>query len=124
MLMKIKSTIDISDININKRKDLHIYSQLIGKLIYLVHEIRLKVAFIVGHLSKHNTDLLQNHYFWATKRVIWYLKDTINLKLIYNWITIRNSPPYDLSNYIDNNFTGYPEDYKLIIGYCFFLMEL
>lgn len=39
--------------NYNKT-DLHIYQQLIGKLMYLAYGTKTNIAFVVKQLSKHN----------------------------------------------------------------------
>ncbi len=93
--------------------------RLIGKLMYLACGTRPNVAFAVGQLSKHNSDPQRGH-LRAAKRVIRYLKGTINLGLVYGRST-RHPPPYGLIGYADSNFARDPEDRKSVIGYCFFL---
>lgn len=92
--------------------------RLIGKLMYLACGTRPNVAFEVGQLSKHNSDPQRGH-LRAAKRVVRYLKGTINLGLVYGRST-RHPPPYGLIGYADN-FARDPEDRKSVIGYCFFL---
>lgn len=59
----------MSDIDTYKEYDLHTYEQRIGKLIYLTCGTRPDIAFAIGQLSKHNTDL-QKDYLRATKKVV------------------------------------------------------
>lgn len=40
-----------------------------GKLIYLAYGIRLDIVFVVGQLSKYNTDPKKRH-LRATKRIV------------------------------------------------------
>lgn len=52
----------------------------------------------------------------------------MQLELIYgqrpNKATPRDSFPYNLIKYIDNNFVSNPRDRKSIIRYCFFYNEI
>ncbi len=61
----------------------------------------------------------------VAKRVVRYLKGTMNMGLIYGQEIAnclpREPPPYDLVGYADSNFTGDLEDRKSVMGYCFFL---
>lgn len=92
--------------------------------MYLACETRLDIAFAVGRLSKHNADPRKGH-LRAAKRVVRYLKGTIQLELVYGQRPDRCSPidpaPYGLIRYGDSNFAGDSEDRKSVIGYCFFL---
>ena len=118
--MKIKSAINMSDVDVYKEEDLHTYQQLIGKLMYLACGTRPDIAFAIGQLSKHNADPRKGH-FQATKRVVQYLKNTMNLELVYSQTIVKDSLLYSLIGYANNNFAEDPEDYKLVMGYCFFL---
>ena len=102
------------------KEDLHTYQRLIGKLMYLACGTKPDIAFAIGQLSRHNADPRRGH-FRAAKRVVRYLKGTMNLGLIYGRTTTRDSPPYGLISYADSNFAGDPEDRKSVMGYCFFL---
>lgn len=100
--------------------DLRTYQQLIGKLMYLACGTRPDIAFTV---SKHNADPRKGH-LRAAKRVVRYLKGTMNMGLTFgretNWMS-RDPPPYGLLGFADSNFAGDPEDRKSVMGYCFFL---
>ena len=118
--MKAGSAIDMSDVDAYEEEDLHTYQRLIGKLMYLACGTRPDIAFAIGQLSRHNADPRRGH-FRAAKRVVRYLKGTMNLGLVYGRTTARDSPPYGLIGYADSNFAGDPEDRKSVMGYCFFL---
>lgn len=81
---------------------------MIGKFIYLTCRTRLDNTFMIEQLSKYNANLRKD-YFWATKRVIRYLKRTMHMDLIFgkkpNNFLPKNLPSYDLIGYSDNNFT-------------------
>lgn len=81
---------------------------------------------MVGQLSKQNADPRVGH-LKAVKRVIWYLKDTIHLSIIYG---AKSSPSqetsdrqlqYKLVGYINSNYASDPEDQKWIMRHCFFI---
>ena len=82
------------------------------------------IAFVVGELSRHNANPRKGH-FRAAKRVVRYLKGTIEMGLIFGRESAERSPrdpsPYGLVGYADSNFAGDPEDRKSVMGYCFFL---
>ena len=118
--IKTGSAIDISDVNAYKEKDLYTYQQLIGKLMYLACKTRPDIAFAIGQLSRHNADPQRSH-FRAAKKVVWYLKGTINLGLVYGRTTVRDSLSYGLIGLADSNFAEDQKDCKLVMGYCFFL---
>lgn len=79
------------------------------------------IAFAVGQLSKHNADPRKGH-LRAAKRVVRYLKGTMDMGLTFGRGTNpRDPPPYGLVGYADSNFAGDSEDRKSVMGYCFFL---
>lgn len=59
------------------------------------------------------------------KRVVWYLKKTIEIDLTFGPKSAeqpsRNLLLYGLVGYTDSNFTGDPKDRKSVMGYYFFL---
>ena len=118
--MKAGSSIKMSESDDYDKTDIHTYQQLIGKLIYLACGTRPNIVFAIGQLSKHNADLRKKD-LQATKRVVQFMKGTMNLGLVYGQIIARDSLPYDLISYVDSNFAGDLKDCKLMMGYCFFL---
>lgn len=122
--MKAGFAIDMTKADDNKEEDLHMYQCFIGKLIYLAYGIRPNIAFVVGQLGKHNADPQRGHLYVA-KRVMQYLKGTINLGLVYEWHSTGkspiNSPLYGIIDYANSNFADNPKDRKLVMEYCFFI---
>ena len=122
--MKAGSAIEMNDSDDYEETELREYQRLIGKLIYLACGTRPDIAFVVGQLSRHNTDPRKGH-LRAAKRVIRYLKGTIQMGLVFgrevNSHLPRDPPPYGLVGYADSNFAGDPADQKSVMGYCFFL---
>ncbi len=123
--MKAGSAIEMTDPEDYEETELQEYQRLIGKLMYLACGIRPDIAFAVGQLSKHNADPRKGH-LRAAKRVVRYLKGTMQMGLIFgrasaNGQLPQDPPPYVLVGYADSNFAGDPEDRKSVMGYCFFL---
>lgn len=122
----MKASFAIKMIEHNNYKDtkIKLYQHLINKLIYLACVTRSDIAFIVGFLSRHNANPKKGH-LQATKRVIHYLKEIMQLGFVYRRTSNGRSPtlppPYGLIRYANKNFAGDPEDGKSIIKNCFFL---
>lgn len=55
--MKAAFAINMSKTNNYEKKDLYIYPHFIRKLIYFAYEKKRNIVFIVGQLSKYNTNL-------------------------------------------------------------------
>lgn len=117
-------SIEISNSEDYEETNLHTYQRLVGKLMYLSYNIRLDISFVVDQLSRHNANLRKKH-LQAAKKVVKYLKETIKMGLIFGQESAeqlpRNSSPYRLISYTDNNFAGDLKDQKSVIGYYFFL---
>lgn len=122
----MKAGFAIKMIKLNNYKDIEIkpYQHLIGKLMYLACGTRPDIAFIVGLLSRHNADSRKDH-LQAAKRVVQYLKRTMQLGLVYGRTSDGKSPtlppPYGLIGYANSNFAGDLKDRKLVMKNCFFL---
>lgn len=117
--MKAGSVIKINKTNDYKETDLKAYQRLIGKLIYLSYGIRPDIAFGVRQLSKRNADLRVGH-LKAAKRVIRYLKGTMQMGIIYR-VSNLNPALYRLVEYTDSNYVEDPKDKKSIMSHCFFI---
>ena len=76
------------------------YQSLIGSLMYLVVGTRPDLVFAVASLSKFNAKPTNNHLL-AAKCLLRYLRQTINLALVYN----RNYQP-DMIGYTDSDVAG------------------
>lgn len=116
-IISIKSRLSIKMIDLEdyKKANFYTYQQLIGKLIYLAYSMRPDIAFVVEQLSKHNVNPRSGH-LQVAKRVVRYLKGTMNIGLIFGQETINHLPKeslsYGLIRYIDSNFAGDLEDRK------------
>ena len=82
ILIKAGSFIKINKSDNYNKANLGDYHWLIGKFIYLAYRIRPNIVFVVGKLSKYNTNPRKGH-LQAAKRLICYFKYTIHLELIY-----------------------------------------
>lgn len=80
--MKTGSSINMSDPKDYEEVNLHTYQCLIRKLIYLAYNTRPDIAFTVGQLSRYNADPKKGH-LQAAKRVVKYLKGTIEMSLTF-----------------------------------------
>ncbi len=112
--MKTSSTIEITDQEDYEEIKLWKYQYLISKLMYLAYSTRPNIAFIVSQLSKYNADPRKGH-LWVAKRVVRYLKETIEMGLVFERVSangwlFQDLPSYDLIAYTDSNFAGNPED--------------
>lgn len=93
------------------------FKSIIGGLRYLVHT-RPDLAYsvsIVSRFMERPTLLHQN----AAKRILRYVKGTINLGLIY----IRDSQNNILTEYSDSDLAGHVDDRKSTGGMAFYLNE-
>lgn len=125
-IMPIKTGFSIEMIEFDnyEKIELQLYQRLISKLIYFACNTRLDNAFTINQLSKHNANPRKNH-LKATWRVVWYLKETMQLGLVcgkkLDKISSRDLFPYGYSDYTNSNFTSDPEDWKLVMRHFFFL---
>ena len=60
--MKTDLFIKILDSKDYKEANLHIYQRLIGKLIYFLYGTRPDISFVIGQLSRHNTNLKKDTF--------------------------------------------------------------
>lgn len=122
--IKAGLSIKMTDSEDYEEADLHTYQRLIRKLMYLIYGTRLDIAFVVGQFSKHNADPRKG-YLQVAKRVVRYLKGTMDMGLIFSQEIAnclpRKPPSYSLVDYADSNCAGDLEDRKSVMGYCFSL---
>jgi Reverse transcriptase (RNA-dependent DNA polymerase) len=90
------------------------FAMLIGKLQYLATATRPNIAFAVNQLAAYTANPSLIHYT-AAKRILRYLKRTINLGLTY-WDTPDSNIFYGYSDAVYANADGY----RLTSGYVFF----
>ena len=121
--MKAGSYIEGKETSDNDQADLKTYQYLVGKLMYLACGTRPDISFVVGQLSRYNSDPRIIHMRTA-KSVLRYLKGTMSLGLIYGRDAahlMESYKPHGIVGYADSNYAGNPEDRKSIMGYCFFM---
>ena len=97
-----------------KFHDPTLYKSVIRNLQYAVLT-RPQLAFFVNKLSQFMSDPRQSHWI-ACKRVLRYLKNTMNMCL-----RIKKSEYFDLIAYIDADWASDPDDRRSISGYCVYL---
>lgn len=79
-LVKAGSIHFLDQVNNDQQANLTAYQRLIGIFIYLSCETRPDIAFVIGQLSCHNSDLRIEH-LCIVKLVLHYLKKTITLDI-------------------------------------------
>lgn len=90
------------------------YRELIGALTYLSTATRPDISYAVSCLSQFNNCYRRNHWT-AAKRVLRYLKGTMNLGLVYR----KGNEP--LRGHVDADWGSCPNDRKSFTGYAFIL---
>ncbi|CAM8997347.1 unnamed protein product [Rhodiola kirilowii] len=90
------------------------YSQVIGCLMYAMTSTRPDIAYAVGKLSRYTSN--PSTYHWeAIRRVLKYLKGTINYGLVYAGF------PSVLEGYSDASWITNLEDHSSTSGWVFLL---
>ncbi|KAL0279164.1 UNVERIFIED_CONTAM: hypothetical protein PYX00_000774 [Menopon gallinae] len=88
------------------------YRELVGALTYLSVATRPDIAFSVSYLGQFN-DNYDNSHWIAAKRVLRYLKGTMDLGLVYE----RRAG--GITGYVDADWGNCPMDRKSYTGYVF-----
>jgi hypothetical protein len=91
-----------------------VYRQLVGSLIYLT-TTRPDLSYVVSFISRFMTTSKVEHWT-ATKRVLRYVKGTLDFGILYN----RSKDPR-LCGYTDSDWAGCVDDRKSTSGYVFSL---
>ena len=81
------------------------YRELIGKLLYLAIATRPDIAYTIGVLCRFVENPGMDHWL-ATKRVLRYLKGTINMRMVYS----RQSSPDLFTTFSDADLSGNPDN--------------
>lgn len=89
------------------------YQEAIGSLMYLSQCTRPDITYAVSYLSCFNQHPNQSHWK-SVKRVMRYLKATINYRLEYS-----SDQEEDLVGYCDADWAGDPQDRRSMTGYTF-----
>lgn len=90
------------------------YRELIGALTYLAQCTRPDISFSVSYLSQFNNCYKYAHWT-AAKRILRYIKGTIDLGLVYE------SNSEGLTGYCDADWGNCTEDRRSFTGFCFIL---
>lgn len=88
------------------------YQSLIGHLMYLAVVTRPDIAFAVSHLSQFNKAPTRQNWSDA-KRVVRYLKGTLNLKLKFS------NSEHEILGYVDADWASCTLDRRSYTGYVF-----
>ena len=91
-----------------------LHRSLIGSLRYL-SITRLDIVYSVGQLSRYIEKLKESHWF-AAKRILRYIKGTMDFGLLYSY---NNDAA--LYEYSDSDWGGDQDERKNTIGYVFYL---
>ncbi|KAH9309431.1 hypothetical protein KI387_037342, partial [Taxus chinensis] len=91
-----------------------LYRQLIGSLIYLTYT-RPDISFAVSYLSRFMQEPKICHWK-AAKRILRYLKGTVDLGLEY-----KKNDNFFLTGYSDSDHAGNMDDRKSTSGFVFFM---
>lgn len=104
--------------NVSKPVDASLYQAMVGSLLYASIATRPDIAHAVGEVSKYNSNPTEAH-LTAVKRILRYVKGTIDLKLTYT------KPSNDIIavGYTDANWAGDIDDRHSTSGYVFTLAD-
>ena len=124
--VKAGSTLTLDQVDDHTPADMVAYQRLVGKLMYLACGTRPDIAFVVGQLSRHNSDPRIGHMRIA-KQTLRYLKGTSTLGIVWGKDPAghRNQEDkygsFGVVGYADSSYAGDIDNRKSITGYCFFL---
>jgi hypothetical protein len=92
------------------------YQQLIGSFLFLALIIRINICFIVIKLARFVSNFSEI-YFGVIKRIFRYLKNILNLGIIYNKYV-----SFYIQGYCDVDYTRDQLEVKFISGYYLFII--
>lgn len=93
------------------------YQEAVGSLMYAAQVSRPDISYAVGVVSRFNLNPTKTHWL-AVKRILRYLKGTINAKLTYT----RNGN-CELIGYCDADWAGDVSDRRSTTGYVFVMND-
>ena len=93
------------------------YQPIIGSLMYLVSATRPDLVYTISHLSQFCSNPSKSH-LGAAKRVLRYLKGTVDRKLIYKF-----GAPLTLNGFCDASYGNCIDTRRSFSGYVFQLGE-
>ena len=117
-----ESYITLEDNSDSDSTEITTYQHMIGKLLYIACGTHPDITFAVGCLSQQCSDPQISH-IRAIRRVLQYLKRTMNLEIHYNSLYNDTQHLLTILDYTDSNFTGDISERKFTMGYCFFLVR-
>jgi len=91
------------------------YRELVGSLMYVAMGSRPDIAHVVSYLSCYN-DCYQHAHWIAAKRVLRYLKGTLDYAITY-----RFTGGHPLVGFVDADWGSCPDDRRSYTGYAFIL---
>lgn len=91
------------------KANMTVYQRLIEKLIYLGCGTWLGIAFVIGQLSCHNSDP-QASYLHIAKQVLWYLKRTSTVEIVWGKDLVDNRKKYKSYRIIGYADSSYARD--------------
>ena len=94
--------------------DCMLYQAIIGSLMYAAIGICPDIAYAVQQLSQFAANPTGEH-FTATKHVLWYLKATCNLGIVYHTDTADAMPT--VTTYLDADWGNHIDDRWSISGH-------
>ncbi|KAK6142445.1 hypothetical protein DH2020_022793 [Rehmannia glutinosa] len=110
----VECGIKLSKYDREEKVDLTLYKSLVGSLWYLTCT-RPDILFATGLISRYMESPTTTH-MKAAKRILRYLKGTINYGLFYS-----TTNDYKLVGYSDSDWSGDVDDRKSITGFVFFM---
>nr|XP_033508107.1 secreted RxLR effector protein 161-like [Nicotiana tomentosiformis] len=93
------------------------YFSIVGSLMYAQTCTRPDISFAIGMLGRYQSNPEIDHWK-ATKKVLRYLKGTMDYMLMY-----RRSKHLEVVGYSDSDFAGCIDTRKSTFGYLFQLAE-
>jgi len=108
----LQQNIQLSSVDETKEANGTLYRQLVGSLNYLT-TTRPDIAYSVSILSQFMAKPLESHWI-AAKKVLRYLKGTVNFGIMYT-----DDCDVELTGYSDSDWAGNPDDRKSTSGYAF-----
>lgn len=96
------------------------YQSAIGSLMYAALESRSDIAYVVQHLSQFSSSPTEA-YWTATKRVMHYLKGSLELRITYH--TMNKIDNLRLIGFSDADWASDENNRRLVFKYIFTLED-
>ena len=110
----VSNKFDETDLN-EKVVDIERFQSIVGALLYLSSRTRPDLAFAVSNVSKYCSRPTEKHWI-ALKRILRYLKGTINYGLVYDKNNVK-----ECEGYSDADWAGDRVTRRSTSGFCFML---